>query len=246
MKPSKIKNFILDLFFPKKCLGCGKANIYICDDCFNKIEINPNNTCFFCGKITWQGRICLECKKENYLDRLIFATEYANPLVRELIKSFKYYFAQELAIPLSKLLIKTLETFDFSARGGPALGWQSISNFQFLIIPVPLHKRRERFRGFNQAELLAREIADYFKIPVSTHVLKRKLHSYPQAKIKDMEKRRINLENVFEINPEQLVEGKIVILIDDVITTGATLIEAAKILKQSNAKEVWAITVAKG
>lgn len=235
MKLDKIRNFLLDLFFPKKCLGCGKADIYICDDCFNKIEISPNNTCFFCGKITWQGRICLECKKQNYLNRLIFATEYANPLVRGLIKSFKYYFAQELAIPLSKLLIKTLNN------------WLLDFNYwNFLVIPIPLYKRRERFRGFNQAELLAREIADYFKIPVSTSVLKRKLHTYPQAKIKDMEKRRVNLENVFEINPERLVEGKTIILIDDVTTTGATLIEAAKILKQSNAKEVWAITVAKG
>jgi ComF family protein len=235
MKPSKIKNFILDLLFPKKCLGCGKANIYICDDCFNKIEISQNNTCFFCGKITWQGRICLECKKENHLDRVISATEYANPLIRELIKSFKYYFAQELAIPLSKLLIKTLNN------------WLSdIGYWNFLLVPIPLHKRREKFRGFNQAELLAREIADYFKIPVSTHTLKRKLHTYPQAKIKDMEKRKMNLENIFEINSEKPVVGKTIILIDDVITTGATLIGAAKILKQSGAKEVWAITVAKG
>lgn len=231
----KIRNFLLDLFFPKKCLGCSKADIYICDDCFNKIEINPNNTCFFCGKITWQGRICLECKKENYLDRLIFATKYANPLIRELIKSFKYYFAQELAIPLSKLLIKTLNNWLLD-----------LDYLNFLVVPIPLHKRREKFRGFNQAELLAREIADYFKIPVSTYVLKRKLHTYPQAKIKDMEKRKMNLENIFEINSEKSVAGKTIILIDDVITTGATLIGAAKILKQFGAKEVWALTIAKG
>lgn len=236
MKLAKIKNLFLDLFFPKKCLGCGKADIYICNDCFNKIEINPNNTCFFCGKITWQGKICLECKKENYLDRLIFVTEYANPLIRELIKSLKYHFVQELAKPLSKLLIKTLENFNLTF----------LPKEDFLIIPVPLYKSRERFRGFNQAELLAREISDYFKIPISINVLKRKLHTYPQAKIKDMKKRKKNLENIFETNPEESVAGKTIILIDDVITTGATLIEAAKILKQSNAKEVWAITIAKG
>jgi ComF family protein len=231
---NKVKKFFLDLFFPKKCLGCGHPDTYLCRDCFTRIQIIDNNICFFCGKISWKGKICIECAKENGLDRIVSATEYKNPLIRDLIKAFKYHFVQELAEPLSKLLIKSLETLDFK-----------LLTLNFLIIPVPLHGSRMRYRGFNQAELLAKEVADYFKLPLETDILKRKISTTPQAKIKNTEKRRVNLENVFEVNPE-LVEGKIVILLDDVTTTGATLIEAAKVLKNSGAKEVWGLVVAKG
>jgi len=240
---NNFKKLFLDLFFPKKCLGCGHPDTYLCRDCFIRIQIIENNACFFCGKISWKGKICIECAKENGLDRIISATEYKNPLVREIIKAFKYHFVQELAKPLSQILIKVIEN-----------NWKlEIENWKLILIPVPLHGSRLRYRGFNQAELLAKEVADYFKLPLETDILKRKISTTPQAKIKDTEKRRVNLKNVFEVNPElvegtcpELVEGKIVILLDDVTTTGATLIEAAKVLKNSGAKEIWGLVVAKG
>ena len=233
---NRVKNFILDLFFPKKCLGCGQADTYLCPACFNKIEVLLNNECFFCGKIIWQGKICLECKKENYLDRIISATNYGNPLIRELIKAFKYHFVKELSTPLSQILIKTIEA-----------NWSlDIGHWDFIILPVPLYKYRLRHRGFNQTELLAKEIANHFNLQLQTTILKRKIQNAPQANIKDNIKRKENIKGAFEIVDSERIKDKIVILIDDVITTGATLIEAAKILKQNNAKEVWAITVAKG
>jgi len=233
---NKVKNFFLDLFFPKKCLGCSCPDTYLCRACFNKIQIIENNTCFFCGKITWKGKICFECAEKNGIDRIISALEYKNPLVRELIKNFKYRYIKELAKPLSELLIKSSECLDFGF-------W---NNLDFILVPIPLYGTRMRYRGFNQAELLAKEVADYFKLPLETNILKRKIPTTPQAKIKDTEKRRANLKEVFEIGPEANISGKIVILIDDVITTGATLAEAAKILKNNGAKEVWGLVVAKG
>ena len=233
---NRIKKIFLDLFFPKHCLGCNLPDTYLCRDCFSKIQIIENNTCFFCGKITWQGKICINCAKENGLDRLIAATEYKNPLVRDLIKAFKYHYTKELSSPLSKLLIKVLEN-----------NWSlGIRNWDFLIIPVPLYKYRLHYRGFNQAELLAKEVADYFNLPIEHNILKRRVFTTPQAKIKDTEKRRANLKEVFEIGPESSLKGKTIILIDDVCTTGATLVEATKILKKSGAREVWALVVAKG
>ena len=230
------KKFFLDLFFPKKCLGCGHPDTYLCRDCFTRIQIIENNTCFFCGKISWKGKICIECAKENSLDRIISATEYKNPLIRDLIKAFKYHFVQELTKPLSQILIKAIEN-----------NWKlEIENWKLILIPIPLHGSRIRYRGFNQAELLAKEVADYFKLPLETDILKRKISTTPQAKIKDTEKRRANLKAVFEIGLEPPLDGKIVILLDDVTTTGATLIEAAKVLKNSGAKEVWGLVVAKG
>lgn len=238
---TKIKKFFLDLFFPKKCLGCGKHDTYLCTDCFNKIQIIPNNSCFFCEKISWQGKICLEHKPDVYLDRVISATEYKNPLIRDLIKNLKYNFVQELAEPLSQLLIKALtlcRTCD-------------VLHNNILIIPIPLHVHRLKYRGFNQAELIAQKVAQYFNLPIDNNILIRKIFTEPQATFKDnYEKRRANLKNIFVVDPEQsrrkLIANKTIILIDDVATTGATLVDAAKVLKENDAKEVWALTVAKG
>jgi len=233
---NKIKKFLLDLFFPKNCLGCKQPDTYLCRDCFTRIETTSNNYCFFCNKITGNGKICLNCAKEHYLDRVISASEYKNPLIQELIRAFKYHYAQELAKPLSQLLIKTLRDLNFG-----------LCNLDFIIVPIPLFKYRLHYRGFNQAELLAKELADHFNLPLETNLLKRKISRVPQAKINDIEKRKSNVENSFDVGLEiNKVENKIVILVDDVITTGATLLEAAKILKENKAKEVWAITIAKG
>lgn len=234
---NKIKKFFLDLFFPKNCLGCKQPDTYLCRDCFNKIPLTLNNTCFFCEGITGQGRICINCKKDKYLDRIISASEYKNPLVGELIRAFKYHYVQELAEPLSQLLIKTMENLGFGFH-----------KLDFIIIPIPLFKHRLHYRGFNQAELIGKKLAEHFGLPIEAGALKRKASRAPQAKIKDTEKRKLNLQDVFEINPESInrMKNKIILLVDDVITTGATLNEAARILKQHKAKEVWALTIAKG
>ncbi len=229
-----MKKFVLNLFFPKKCLGCNCPDTYLCRDCFNKIELSLNNTCFFCGKITWQGKI-IDCQKENYLDRIVFAANYKNPLVRDLIKNFKYHYVKELAQPLTQLIIKSL-----------ALCGKSSVPHNAVVLSIPLYKIRHRTRGFNQAELLAQKIADYFNLPLETNILKRIIPGIPQANIKDNEKRKENIKNVFDINPEYLVKEKSIVLVDDVATTGATLVEAGKILKNNGANEVWGLVVARG
>lgn len=234
-----ISKFLLDLFFPKKCLGCGKAGAYICDNCVNKIELGKNNRCPFCGKIVPDSLICQKCREKHFLDRLIWAVPYSNPLIKELIRIFKYHYIKELARPLAQLLIKSLE---------------NISNI--VIVPIPLHERRLKERDFNQAELLAKEIAEHYSLPLETGILKRKRAVTPQAQIKDHKTRKTNIKGIFEISPEfskkcvaenkNLLKNKTIILIDDVITTGATLSEAAQVLKRAGVKEVWGLVVAKG
>ena len=237
-----IKKFVLDLFFPKKCLGCNCPDTYLCRDCFNRIELSLNNTCFFCGKITWQGKICIECQKENYLNRVIVATEYKNPLARDLIKNFKYHYVKELSQSLTQLIIKSLALCGILDLPAGRQGFPHNA----AVLPIPLYKIRHRTRGFNQAELLAKQIADYFNLPLETNILKRIISGIPQANIKDNEKRKENIKNVFDINPEYLLKEKSIILVDDVATTGATLVETARILKNAGAKEIWGLVVAKG
>lgn len=209
--------FLLNLFFPKKCLGCGKADVYLCPTCFNKIEIIPKH------------------EKQLYLDRLISATDYKNPVVQKLIKKFKYNYIKELATPLSQLLIKSI-----------TLCGKLYSPHNAIVVPVPLYKTRERTRGFNQAELLAKQIAEHFNLPLETDILKRTFPAIPQVDVKDNEKRKINVKDVFSINPERSVARKNIILVDDVSTTGATLSEAGKILRQNGANEIWGLVVARG
>ena len=125
-----------------------------------------------------------------------------------------------------------------------------------MVVAVPLHKQRIRERDFNQAELLAKEVAEYFSLPLNANVLIRKKYTPPQAKTKNHKARRKSLENTFEISPEftkrcvaenkNLLKEKTIVLVDDVFTSGATLSEAAKVLKQAGAKKIWGLTVAKG
>ena len=209
--------FFLDLFFPKKCLGCNKPDTYLCQVCFNQIEINLN------------------IEKNNYLNKIITVVSYKDPAIREIIKKFKYNYIKELAKPLSQLLIKSIENLEFG-----------LCNLDFIVVPIPLYKTRLRKRGFNQAELLAKEIANHFNLPLETNILKRNIPTEPQANIKDDEKRKENIKGVFTITSQESIQGKNIILIDDVLTTSATLSEAGKILKKSGAKEIWALAVARG
>ncbi len=226
----RILNLILDLFFPKKCLGCGCPDTYLCQTCFNKIEIVSND----------------QKQKPAPLARLIWAVPYSNPLVKNLIRIFKYQHIKELAKPLAQLQITSLARYGISY----------FSHDTVVIVPVPLHKRKLRERDFNQAELLAEEVGKNFSLPLETKILIRTKYTLQQARIKNDAERKETLKNAFEIAPEfvkkcvgkkqNLLKDKTIILIDDVSTTGTTLSEAAKILKRAGAKEVWGLVIAKG
>jgi len=231
----------LDIFFPKKCLNCGKAGAYICNSCLEKIEIDKSNKCPVCDRPIPKGQICLFCQKKTSLNRLCWAAPYSNSLTQQLIKIFKYHYVKELAQPLSRLLIKCLTP---GVKHGA------------LVVPIPLHKRRLREREFNQAELLAKQVAEYFSLPLENNVLIRKKYTPQQARTRPHKERRQALKNVFEINPEftkkclsqnkNLLNNKTIILVDDVFTSGATMSEAAKVLRRAGAKEIWGLVIAKG
>ena len=227
-------------------MGCGRANTYLCPACFNKIEISSNNACFFCGRPAWQGKICEHCSKQSGLNKFIAAAEYKNPLIQNLIKNFKYNFIKELSQPLSRLSIKSLEN-NLKLE---------IENRKSIVVPVPLYKYRLCWRGFNQAELLAKEISDYFYLPLETNVLMGEKDTLRLSADKRPKNAKKTIKGAFEISKKfakrclaennNLLREKTVILVDDVATSGATLSEAAKVLKKAGAKEVWGVVVAKG
>jgi ComF family protein len=115
-----------------------------------------------------------------------------------------------------------------------------------LLVPVPLHPRRLNWRGFNQSELFAKELADAFQMEMADDVIERTVNTIPQVDIKEREQRLKNLSGIFKILNREKIIGREVLLVDDVCTTGATLNECAKILKANGASKVVALVIARG
>lgn len=253
---AKIKavwRIILETIFPKMCLGCGMEGDFLCDDCLKSIPRQQEQVCPICYVASPVGAVCKFCesqaagqKSNFFLDGLIVASEFnEKSLLQHVIHVFKYEFIQLLADPLGKLLIETVKKYDFANT---------------VICPVPLHKVRYKWRGFNQAELLAERImvgagretavsgmtgADgataggSFKMQ---NLLERKTFSKPQMELKRGERLK-NVANAFGIVPGRMPAE--VLLVDDVATTTATLNACAKVLKQAGVKKVFAIVLAR-
>ena len=159
------------------------------------------------------------------------AADYKNNLIKSAIHYFKFRFIKKMAEPLAQLLINFFERVD------PAIN-------DPLIIPVPLNKKRFLERGFNQSELIGKIFADHFNFSFMTDLIERHRYTPHQVGL-NRAKRLTNVQGSFKINRSELIQNKNIILIDDVVTTGSTLEEIAKILKDFGAKKVWGLTVAK-
>ncbi|MEK7097850.1 MAG: ComF family protein [Patescibacteria group bacterium] len=236
--------FFLDLIFPVECLGCGEEGHWVCVDCFHGIKLNNFQRCFNCKKNHDFGKFCISCKEEYYLAGIWIACYYDDELVNSLIKKFKYNFIKDLDYFLSKILFIFLSGLRNKERIINS-NLKVFKNFEdLLIIPVPLHPKRLRFRGFNQSEEIALKLANYLDFKIDSEQLVRIKHNKPQAKLNES-KRFENIKNCFAWRGDNL-RGRNILLVDDVVTTGATLNEAARVLKENGAGQVWGLAVAKG
>lgn len=245
MKSYKIKNAwaklvgrFLDILLPVECLGCGQADQWLCPNCLAKIKFQKIDQCLVCKKTTYLGQTHQGCREKTWLDGVVIAADWEDPLLQDAIHKYKYKFVTDLAEPLAQILVKKITE----------PGWaQLFKGKNIMLVPVPLHQRRWRWRGFNQAELLAEKIGNKFNWPVMGSLMFRRRYTRPQAKLKK-EEREKNLVGVFGVGTR--VSGELkdrtIILVDDVITTGTTVNECAKILKENGAKEVWGIALARG
>ena len=232
-------NFLLNIFFPRICLGCKKEGSWLCDDCFSTIEIQHFQYCPFCKEKVriFQGKCQGKCNKhlKKKLDGLYFAAPYNQPLVKKLITKFKYEpFIKELTFSLSLIIIAHLK-----------LSLEDKLNEIFqnaVFIPIPLSQDRFRSRGFNQAKEIGKILSNVFKVPFLTKTLFKIKKTKPQVGL-SLEEREKNVKGIFLVENSDLIKNKKIFLIDDVFTTGSTMEEAAKTLKKSSAKEVWGIVV---
>jgi ComF family protein len=151
--------------------------------------------------------------------------------VRQVVHKFKYGRKVSLGKPLGRLMALGCREFLDGCRFD-------------LIVPVPLHPKRLRWRAFNQSLLLAREIGRAYRVPADPFVLRRDRPTPPQTQLPEDERRR-NVRGVFSLNPDRPVEGKSILLVDDVYTSGATVNECSRVLKRGGAREVFVVTLAR-
>ncbi len=215
---NKLKRFFLDLLFPRTCFGCKKEQTYLCQDCESILEVFYTHQKF----------------KNPKLDDLYFAVSYEKPLVKRLITQFKYQpFVKELSQNLSQLIINHFQLIEFNNH--------EFKNF--LIVPVPLYIKRLKWRGFNQAKELSKHLSKFFGIPLINDVLIKNKRTKLQMEL-SKEKREQNIINAFECINEEKIQNRNILLVDDIYTTGSTITECARILKNSGAKEVIGTVIA--
>lgn len=225
---ARLRRAALDLLFPPRCVICQRFGSCFCVDCQSRVTPLLPPVCEHCGRPLATAGVCRTCRRaESALAGIRAATLFDEP-VRSAIHHLKYRNVRELARPLAALLSDTYARNPLPANQ---------------IVPVPLHRRRVRERGYNQAVLLARELGRRLELPVVQDVLVRARYTAPQVGLGARE-RLENVRDAFRC-PVGALSGQRVLLVDDVCTTGATLEACAEVLRrQGGAAAVWGLTVA--
>ena len=214
----KIKNFILDILFPIKCLNCNKSNDILCENCIFTIRRTERET-----------------QKDIYA---IF--DYRDKIIKKVIWELKYYHKRYLGEKLGQLMyedfIEEISELKTIVSGRP-----------ILVLPVPISIKKTKTRGYNQSLVIAKWFCNYAPIgtfELQDKIIFKKIETIPQAKIHNRKKRLENIYDVFEIKNKELIKGRTIIIIDDVTTTGGTINEIIRILKKAGAKKVIGFAIA--
>ena len=234
----ELKGVALDFLFPRFCVGCGKEGQYICDSCQSSLARIDAPVCPKCGKpllftpnsFEIDSLLCSGCVDWQADIDAIRSPYRFEGVIRKAVHEFKYRNLRAIARQLASLLSNYLVTAD-SMPGD-------------VLVPVPLHSKRLRERGYNQSFLLAKELSNLTGSRVNDTCLERNVYNVPQAKTRNVEERRLNVIGIFTCKNEDLRDKK-VLLIDDVTTSGATLNACASALKIAGAMSVCGLTLAR-
>ncbi len=234
-----VRDAVLSLFYPSHCAACGcdtAAGVHLCGECGEKARTIEAPFCHRCSQ-AFQGAIdgtftCSNCTGRDFHFECAVARYRSDGVVREFIHRFKYDGHFYLRHQLADWLAAGLE--DERIRATPA---------DFLVA-VPLHSARFREREFNQAEVLARLLSKRSGMPVLP-CLRRIRYTSTQTRL-DRHERMENLRGAFRVRQTSRVLNRHLILVDDVFTTGSTVDECARVLRQAGAASVRVVTVARG
>ncbi len=228
---------VFSLLFPKNCAGCGKIDSFEegfwCGKCLDEMAWIASPLCPVCGRPFLDApdspdHLCAECLKSAFhFDSARSAVLHLG-IVRDRIHQLKFGGRLEWVTPLIELLLQTYRRWGITAP--------------HLVLPVPLHTRRLKERGFNQSGLLAHELARNLGLPVSFDSLDRKHWTEPQTRLNRRERLK-NVRGAFQVRQPEKIRDRRILLVDDVFTTGETLNECARTLKKKGASNVYALTV---
>ncbi|MGI4790497.1 MAG: double zinc ribbon domain-containing protein [Janthinobacterium lividum] len=227
----------LTLLYPPRCLVCktlGESGL--CADCAAQITPMAAPLCPVCGQtMLADADGCLHCRRRLPAFARARALGAYDGVLRHAIHHFKYRDKPQMAVPLGRLLVAYAR--DHAAE---------LNGLRFdALLPVPMHSIRQRQRGYNQSERLARVLGGEIGLPLLTNVLIRARPTRPQVGLTG-DDRRTNLRDAFEVKQPLLVAGKTLLLIDDVVTSGSSLHECALVLRAAGANAVYALALAAG
>lgn len=225
---------ILDWIYPPRCMVCLSIiplyeEKWVCKYCKESLVALTLINCIKCGRtVEHKGMTCNECRKKE----LSFVKNYAvypyDEIISTIIKNFKYGNHPQYSKGLGYLMANYykdnfFEKIDF-------------------IIPVPMHKKKQKERGFNQADLLAKELSKLVNVDYIEDLIIRTKNTKAQNSLNASE-RKNNMENAFKLNEKYLVNGKIFLIVDDIYTTGSTIDACSKILLSNGSKSVFGFTL---
>ncbi|PIS42015.1 MAG: hypothetical protein COT24_05665 [Candidatus Kerfeldbacteria bacterium CG08_land_8_20_14_0_20_40_16] len=230
----KAIQFFLDILFPINCLGCSKEGKWICEECLQKISLYQKPICPWCEKEQPWLQLCKKCRQESGLDFLEVITTYQNPLLQAFLHNLKYNLAWKMIDDLTPLINNFIKESK-----------QLKKSDKTVFVPIPLYKKRYLARGFNQSELIAKLLSQNLPaIKIEPKLLIRIKNTGSQMKLNKKE-RLVNIKDAFRCPDKTLVKNKRIILIDDVLTTGSTIKEAALTLRKAGSQSIGALVLAK-
>jgi competence protein ComFC len=228
---------ILDLIFPKYCVNCKKYGDFLCVNCFSRLSFDTKNICLLCGKPSYDGLTHPICYRKNGIEGSFTGIVF-NSISRKLIYQFKYKpFLSGLAAFLGDLLYESLiQNEEFEGV---------VEKYDVILVPVPLNVNKLRKRGYNQAGVLAKELGKKLNMPVLDCLVRIK-DTKTQVGLSKKE-RQENIKDAFQVRDKMVekVKNKNILIIDDVLTTGATFSEITRILKDAKVNKVWGVALAR-
>jgi len=229
---ARLSGITLGFLFPKSCLGCGREGDFLCPKCRNSLTRIGSLICPKCGRPQMSGVVCPSCVAwDSAIDGIRSPFRFEG-VMRQAVHQLKYRNLRALGTPLAGLM------WDYLSAN-PVLG--------DVLVPVPLHPKRLRERGYNQSYLLAAELSKLSGLPVVDEAVVRQRYTPPQARTTSVEERRANIVGAFACREaaSSRLKDRHVILVDDVATSAATLDACAAAVKEAGAAEVWGLVLAR-
>jgi len=222
----------LDYFFPHACLICGTHGSYLCDNCLVKLPVAIREVCPFCKRESVLGLVCSACKDGSNIRGCLQLAPYLSPDWQKILHHLKFQNLSSLAPIIGQIMAEHLFSATLQPRFEP---FKNFLNHSPTLVTVPMHQNSFLKRPYNQVNLLAKPVAEKFGLEQKNILIKTRKTKEQVGLNRD--DRLHNLYNAFRSEPSP----KRILLCDDVLTTGATINEAARVLKKAGAQTIWVL-----